>query len=111
MEQWGVLPRPLEWYAEARGLEELEADLARALPPRFAALSAALGELVEDFGLLRFAALDAAALPSLAALVRLADRANGYVYGSAEMSEMIERATAEYDVADAYEMYRRKDDP
>jgi hypothetical protein len=110
-EQWGALPRPLEYYAEARGLEELGPELAAALPPRFARLSAALAEMIEEFGLLSFSVLDAAHLPSLAALVRLADKANGYVYGSSETSEIIERATAEYDVADAYEMYRRKEDP
>jgi hypothetical protein len=110
VEQWGALPRPLEYYAEARGLEELGPELAAALPPRYAQLSSALAEMVEEFGLLSFTVLDAARLPNLAAVLRLADRANGYVYGSTEMSEIVERATAEFDVADAYEMYRRKDD-
>ncbi len=110
VEQWGALPRSLEFYAEARDLEQLGPELAAALPPRYAQLSAALAEMVEEFGLLSFTVLDAARLPNLAAVLRLADRANGYVYGSAETSEIIERATAEFDVADVYELYRRKED-
>ncbi len=107
VEQFGELPRGLEYYAEARGLDELAGELRSTLPPRFAQLSEALAELVEEFGLVSFTALNVQDVANVAAVVRLADKANGYVYGSNEMTEMVERATSSFDVSDAYDMYRR----
>ncbi len=46
---------------------------------------------------------------NVAAVTKLTDKANGYVYKSGEMSEMIAKAEAEFDVAQAFEMYRKKD--
>jgi len=69
----------------------------------------ALAELIEDFGLVSFTALNADDRQNVAAVVRLADKACGYVYRADEMNDLIARAQADLDLAEMHELYRRKE--
>lgn len=76
------LPIPLESLSS-----ELDVDYILALVPddpflrRHAALTTAIGEVVRDYGLLRFIPLDVEEESSMEALLAEADRANGFCYG------------------------------
>jgi GTPase SAR1 family protein len=107
LEQFGELPLGLEYYAEATDFSvALQRD--RQLPKKFRKLNKALAELVEEFGLVHFTALNSANVQNVAAVTRLTDKACGYVYRADEMNEMIAKAQADLDLAEMHEMYRRK---
>ncbi len=109
LEQFGPLPLGLDYYAEARDLRHaLELD-KKTLPPKYVELNEALAELIEDFCLVQFTALNVADVQNLAAVIRLADKACGYVYRSDEMNDLIAKAQADLDLAEMHELYKRKD--
>lgn len=78
------LPLPLDFYTDVHSLAHLLPLLAADSPPRFAALNAAIGELVEDFGLVAFETLAVEDRASMAHLLGVVDRAGGYAFGGAE---------------------------
>lgn len=69
----------------------------------------ALAELVEEFGLVSFTALNAGDTQNVAAVLRLADKACGYIYRANETNQLVARAQAELDLAEMHELYRRKE--
>jgi GTPase SAR1 family protein len=82
----GPLALPLSFFAEASDLQRLLpfAEGAAAFSARHAALTAALCELVEDFGLLSFLPLCASDHEALRAVCAAADKACGYAFGARE---------------------------
>jgi hypothetical protein len=82
--QYGRPAFGLEYYAQAEDLGQLAGLMSEdgpaggAFPPRFHRLTAALCEVVEDFGLLRFTPLAVEDKHSMRALLRHIDKANGY---------------------------------
>jgi hypothetical protein len=78
--QYGELAFSPDFYLQAQGLERLGDAAAAGLPPRFARLTRALCDLVDDFALLQFAPLAIEDRESVAHAVALADKACGYVF-------------------------------
>lgn len=79
-EQYGEPELGMAFYLAAQGLDHLAAAAAARLPPRFARLTQDLCGVVEDFGLVQFTPLAVEDAESMAALVALVDKANGYVF-------------------------------
>jgi len=84
IEQYGKLEMSPEFYLSAQGLGHL-ADLIEGggMPARFAALSRGLCEVIDDVGLVQFVPLAIEQKESVAALLPLIDRSNGYVWKAA----------------------------
>ena len=90
------LPFNLDYYTEVQDLDRLlphlEAEQRTASNPsqmqsdKFAALNSALISLVEDFGLVGFETLAVEDKASMTNLLRVIDRAGGYVFGTGEGS-------------------------
>eukprot|EP01116_Phalansterium_solitarium_P016764 TRINITY_DN3968_c1_g2_i2.p1 TRINITY_DN3968_c1_g2~~TRINITY_DN3968_c1_g2_i2.p1 ORF type:complete len:310 (-),score=133.23 TRINITY_DN3968_c1_g2_i2:56-985(-) len=79
---YGPLPFDLKHFAELRDLPQLQRQLDRALPDkRLRRLNAALCGLIDDFALVAFQPLNVQDKRSLAAVVKLADKANGMAFG------------------------------
>jgi len=70
----------LDFYTEVQDLSYLQNSLDASLPPRYAALNMAIISLVEDFGLVGFETLAVEDKTSMLHLMRVVDRANGYVF-------------------------------
>jgi hypothetical protein len=82
------LPFRLDYYAEAQDLEHLipalEAESPALRSEKFGRLNQAVAELVERFGLVSFEVLAVENKKSMMHLLRVIDRAGGYVFGGAE---------------------------
>lgn len=81
------LPFNLEFYTEVQDLGHLLPQLdeeSPALRDRFSRLNQAVADLVESFGLVRFEVLAVENKKSMTQLLRVVDRAGGYVFGGAE---------------------------
>ncbi|KAI6259999.1 hypothetical protein MCOR07_002917 [Pyricularia oryzae] len=78
----------LDFYTEVHDLSyllpELEAENPSLRSEKFAKLNRAVANLIEDFGLVRFEVLAVENKKSMMHLLRVLDRANGYVFGGAE---------------------------
>ncbi|ORY33780.1 cytoplasm protein [Naematelia encephala] len=78
---YGELPFDLRYYTEARDLgyllESLEADPRSA---RYGALNRAMVELVEEYGMVGFETLAVEDRASMLKLLRLIDKATGYIF-------------------------------
>ena len=70
----------LDFYTEVQDLSYLENSLNAALPPKYAALNMAMISLVEDYSLVGFETLAVEEKTSMTHLMRVVDRANGYVF-------------------------------
>jgi GTPase SAR1 family protein len=57
---------------------------SKSVPPRLKRLNGALAGLLDEFSLVSFSQLDIQSKDSVLAMIRLADRANGYTYGRLE---------------------------
>lgn len=79
-EQYGELTFRPDFYLKARGLDRLADAAGAGLPPRFARLTAELCEVVEDFGLVGFVPLAIEDRESVANIVSLTDKANGFAF-------------------------------
>ena len=79
-EQYGGLHFTPDFYLRAQGLENLTDAVESTLPPRFAKLTSALCELVEDYSLIGFAPLAIEDKESVANIVALTDKANGFAF-------------------------------
>ena len=79
-EQYGDLPFSSEFYLHAQGLQHLADVVTGAVPPRFAKLTSSLCEVVEDFGLIGFTPLAIEDRESVAHIVALVDKANGFAF-------------------------------
>jgi GPN-loop GTPase len=82
------LPFNLEFYTEVEDLSYLMPLLEEESPAmrnnKFSRLNQAVAELVESFGLVRFEVLAVENKKSMMHLLRVIDRAGGYVFGGAE---------------------------
>ena len=83
-EALGPLPLALEHYTDVLDLQQLLRYHHGRVPSRYRRLSAALAEVVEDYGLLAFHPLDVRDDDSLRAVLKSIDKANGYVYGAGD---------------------------
>ncbi|KLU81417.1 ATP-binding domain 1 family member B [Magnaporthiopsis poae ATCC 64411] len=82
------LPFNLEFYTEVQDLTyllpELEAENPSLRSEKFARLNRAVANLIQDFGLVGFEVLAVENKKSMMHLLRVLDRASGYVFGGAE---------------------------
>jgi GPN-loop GTPase len=82
------LPFNLDYYTEVQDLTYLIPSLEQESPAvrsdRFGRLNRAIADMVEDFGLVNFEVLAVENKKSMMHLLRIIDRAGGYVFGSAE---------------------------
>ncbi|RUS28767.1 hypothetical protein BC938DRAFT_481466 [Jimgerdemannia flammicorona] len=82
MESYGKLTFNLEYYTEVMDLSYLLFNLNEdTFGSRYKALNKALCELVEDFGLVGFYTLCIEDKASVTNLLKVIDKANGYVFG------------------------------
>ena len=79
-EQYGELAFSPDYYLRAQGLDRLAEAAGDALPPRFRKMTAELCSVVEEYGLVAFAPLAIEDKESVAHIVALTDKANGYVF-------------------------------
>ncbi|KAB8238087.1 hypothetical protein ETB97_006106 [Aspergillus alliaceus] len=88
LSNYAPLPFNLEYYTEVQDLSyllpHLEAESSRLSHTKFRALNQAIIDLVEDFGLVGFETLAVEDKKSMMNLLRVIDRASGYVFGPAE---------------------------
>ncbi|KAK9693640.1 hypothetical protein K7432_013812 [Basidiobolus ranarum] len=85
IEAYGKLAFSLDFYTEVMNLEYLLDHLNQdAFGQRFAELNKALCELIEDFNLVGFYTLCIEDKASVTNLLRVIDKANGYVFGGLE---------------------------
>ena len=85
LESYGPLAFPLDFYTGEGDLARLaEAISSAPLMGRWRKLTAGLCELVQDYGLVTFSALDVQDEASMRRLVGLCDKSNGYVFGGLE---------------------------
>ncbi|KAK3390983.1 putative GTP binding protein [Podospora didyma] len=82
------LPFNLDYYTEVQDLSYLIPSLESESPAlrsqKFSRLNQAVANLVEQFALVRFEVLAVENKKSIMHLLRVIDRANGYVFGTAE---------------------------
>jgi hypothetical protein len=82
------LPFNLEFYTEVDDLSyllpQLEAESPSMRSNKFSRLNEAVADLVQSFGLVRFEVLAVENKKSMMQLLRVIDRAGGYVFGGAE---------------------------
>jgi len=71
----------IEFYTEVQDLKYLRRALDISMPRQFKRMNKALSEVVEDFGLVSFCTLDIQNKESVAHLLSIIDKANGYVFG------------------------------
>ncbi|KAL1839786.1 hypothetical protein VTJ49DRAFT_1160 [Mycothermus thermophilus] len=86
--QYDPLPFNLDFYTEVQDLSylipSLEAEAPAMRSEQFARLNQAIADLVSNFGLLSFEVLAVENKRSMMHLLRVIDRAGGYVFGGAE---------------------------
>ncbi|KAL2267047.1 hypothetical protein VTJ83DRAFT_4324 [Remersonia thermophila] len=86
--QYDPLPFNLDFYTEVQDLSylipSLEAEAPAMRSEQFARLNQAIADLVSNFGLLSFEVLAVENKKSMMHLLRVIDRAGGYVFGGAE---------------------------
>ena len=82
------LPFNLDFYTEVQDISylmpSLEAESPALRSERFSRLNQAIAGLIEQFGLVHFEVLAVENKKSMMHLLRVIDRASGYVFGSAE---------------------------
>lgn len=82
------LPFNLDFYTEVQDLSYLlpvlEKESSMFQTEKWSRLNKAMTNLIEDFALVRFEVLAVENKQSMTHLLRVIDRANGYVFGSAE---------------------------
>ncbi|PLN83924.1 hypothetical protein BDW42DRAFT_163860 [Aspergillus taichungensis] len=85
---YSPLPFNLDFYTEVQDLNyllpHLEAESSRLAHTKFGPLNRAIIDLVEEFGLVGFETLAVEDKKSMMSLLRVIDRASGYVFGPAE---------------------------
>lgn len=77
-----VTPPPHSSSSASASPPATSADAASPAPGKFAALNAAIVELVQDFGLVSFETLAVEDKASVANVLRVIDRASGYAFGA-----------------------------
>lgn len=86
MGQLGELEFQPQYFLNPNNLEHLAEAVNDRMHPKFAKGTRNICNLLEDYGIVNFAPLAVEDVESLAYVVRLADKANGYAYTGAEES-------------------------
>jgi hypothetical protein len=85
---YDTLPFNLDFYTEVQDLDRLIPSLDAETPAirseKFSGLNQAVAQLAENFGLVSFEVLSVENKKSMMHILRVIDRAGGYVFGSAE---------------------------
>lgn len=85
---YDALPFNLDYYTEVQDLNflmpSLEAETPAVRSDKFSGLNRAIADLVDRFGLVSFQVLAVENKRSMMHILRVIDRAGGYVFGSAE---------------------------
>lgn len=88
LSQYDALPFNLDYYTEVQDLSYLlpflEKELSSFRGEKWRGLNEAVTKLIEDFGLVHFEVLAVENKKSVMHLLRVIDRAGGYVFGGAE---------------------------
>jgi len=85
IESYGKLAFNLEFYTDVQDLSYLQQYLDQdPRSAKYRKLTKALCEMIEDFSLVSFATLDIQDKESVGNLVKLIDKANGYVFAGIE---------------------------
>ncbi|GAB6019899.1 GPN-loop GTPase 2 [Chamberlinius hualienensis] len=87
IEKYGTLHFNMDFYTDVLDLTHL-VDILKDDPvlKNFKKLTSRLAELVQDYGLVSFYSLDIQNSESKLSVLKAADKANGYVYGTADQS-------------------------
>merc|ERR1712216_350510 len=120
VESSGPLDFGLEFYTDVLDLPYLAQHLQDQpnMPPKYAKLNAALTDILEDFSMLSFTPLNIEDKHSVHNVLKVVDKANGYVFSGLEgdnVAAVMGTAAGEtdwkYDQAAAYqELYGRCDE-
>ena len=100
----------LEFYTQVQDLEYLMHYLSQdsTIPSRYTALTKAIAEVVQDFGLVSFEPLAIDDPESVIRLARLIDKANGYVFGGLENGSIFDVAIkSDGFVQDVYDLHEK----
>lgn len=91
LEKYGPLDFNLEFYKNATNLFHLQLALDKdnKQSSKFHNLTEVLCNLVEDFSLVSFTTLSITKKESLANLVKIVDRANGFIYTTQSYSDLL----------------------
>lgn len=89
LKSYGELPFALDFYTESQDLTYLfphiEQESPSLLGKKYAKLTEAIAEVVEDFGLVQFEVLAVEDKKSMIHLLSVIDKATGYLFGSTEL--------------------------
>lgn len=90
LSNYGELPFNLDFYTEVQDVSYLfpliEKESPTLLGAKYAKLTEAIAEVVEEFGLVAFEVLAVEDKNSMISLLTVIDRATGYLFGSTEIS-------------------------
>ncbi|CAI4210648.1 unnamed protein product [Parascedosporium putredinis] len=85
---YDALPYSLDYYTDVDDLSRLQPYLEEEIPSRrsnkFSRLTELIGQMIESYGLVRYEVLAVENKRSMMHLLRVIDRAGGYVFGGAE---------------------------
>jgi GTPase SAR1 family protein len=88
LEQFGELEFQPQFFLNPMNLEYLAESVQESMDPKFAKATQSLCEILQDFGMITFAPLAVEDAESMAYVVRLADKANGYALSGNKTSTM-----------------------
>ncbi|XP_049850388.1 uncharacterized protein LOC126322569 [Schistocerca gregaria] len=96
IEKFKRLDFSLEFYADVVDMSHLAniLEYAEPSPSRFKKMTQALCEIIEDFSLVSFTTLNIQDKKSMAELVKLVDKTNGYIYACSSPQTMLENITS-----------------
>ncbi|KAJ3364457.1 hypothetical protein GGF31_009016 [Allomyces arbusculus] len=108
-EAYGRLAFKLDYYTDVQDLDQIVRDLdAHPTLARYAKLNRALCSLIDDYSLVAFVPLAVRDAVTVRAVIALADKAGGYMYGPVggdpdPAATAVRAALAQYDVLDVHE--------
>eukprot|EP00890_Picochlorum_soloecismus_P002836 jgi/Picsp_1/3553/NSC_06391-R1_gpn-loop gtpase 2-like len=88
LEQFGELEFQPQFFLNPVNLEYLAESVQESMDPKFAKATHGLCEILQDFGMITFAPLAVEDAESMAYVVRLADKANGYALSGNKTATM-----------------------
>ena len=88
LEQFGELEFHPQFFLNPMNLEYLAESVQESMDPKFAKATESLCEILQDFGMITFAPLAVEDAESMAYVVRLADKANGYALSGNKTASM-----------------------
>ncbi|KAM3122294.1 hypothetical protein SBP28_004484 [Candidozyma auris] len=90
LKEYGTLPMPLDYYSAAEDLQcldqQIQEESSGKLGKNLVKLTKLVGHVVEDFGIVKYEVLSVEDKRSMMNLLEKIDRANGYIFGTNELS-------------------------